>query len=40
MKRSEMALIANESEDVVFEEKECSLDLLHTFRSSEKYDEY
>ena len=38
MQRSEMALIANESEDVVFEERECSLDLLHTFRSSEKYE--
>ena len=38
MKRSEMALIVNESEDVVFEEREYSLDLLHTFRSSEKYE--
>ena len=38
MKQSEMALITDESEIVVFEERECSLDLLHTFRSSEKYD--
>ena len=28
MKRSEMALIVNESEDVVFKERESSLDLV------------
>ncbi len=33
MKRSEMALIANESLAVVFEERECSLDLLLRFAS-------
>ena len=31
MKRSAMALIANESEIVVFQEEECSLDLLVSF---------
>lgn len=36
MKRSEMALIANESEAVVFEERECSLDLLVLFSIKRK----
>lgn len=31
MERSGVALIANESEAVVFEKRECSLDLFATF---------
>ena len=31
MQHSEMALITNEGKDVVFQERECSLDLLVSF---------
>lgn len=36
MKRSAMALIANESEAVVFEERECSLDFFVLFGQAKR----